>query len=388
MRPARRAIRNEFIARQAQVLAEIDYARTIDADEMRRRVTLVDRSGVLAGGGKFVLVTGHSCNFEWMLLRLSLELGPGMMGIYKPMRGWGEQYFRKVRGRFGAQLLPSKAIKEEMARVREARVLGLVADQVPRTSPDRLWTRFLNQDTAFFKGPERMARVLRAPIVYGSMRRLGPGQYEVELEPLTAAGERLPGGAATERYARGLERDINARSGRVVVVAHGAGSCRRRSAGDCQRDGRYERSRRSTRLDDRCRRQLLLEVPRQLRDRRQVEQLRQVHCAGVQLVDLLVDLDQRQRARADVEQVVVDVDVLAGHRVVDDGLELRLDPAAGGAPMAVQRRPGRRRIRRSRPRIRRLHRPWPGRCAAACRWSSSGCASPARRAPLRRPHAR
>jgi len=205
----RRAIRNEFIDRQAQVLAEIDYARTIDADEMRRRVTLIDRSGVLAGDGKFVLVTGHSCNFEWMLLRLSLDLGPGMMGIYKPLRGWGEQYFRKVRGRFGAQLLPSKAIKEEMARVREARVLGLVADQVPRTSPDRLWTRFLHQDTAFFKGPERMARLLRAPIVYGSMRRLGPGQYEVEFEPLTAAGERLPGGTATERYARILERDIN-----------------------------------------------------------------------------------------------------------------------------------------------------------------------------------
>jgi len=206
---ARGLIRNEFIARQAQVLAEIDYARTIDADEMRRRVTLVDRSGLLAGGGKFVLVAGHNCNFEWMLLRLSLELGPGLMGIYKPLRGWGERYFRKVRGRFGAQLLPSKAIREEMARVREARVLGLVADQVPRTSPDRLWTRFLNQDTAFFKGPERMARLLRAPIAYGSMRRLGPGRYEVELEPLTTAGERLPGGTATERYARRLERDIN-----------------------------------------------------------------------------------------------------------------------------------------------------------------------------------
>jgi KDO2-lipid IV(A) lauroyltransferase len=95
-----------------------------------------------------------------------------------------------------------------MVRVRAARVLGLIADQVPRTSPDRLWTRFLNQDTAFFKGPERMARVLRAPIVYASMRRLDRGRYEVELMPLTVAGERLPGGTATERYARVLERDI------------------------------------------------------------------------------------------------------------------------------------------------------------------------------------
>jgi KDO2-lipid IV(A) lauroyltransferase len=206
--PARQAIRNDFITGQAQVLAEIDYARTIGADELRRRVTLVDPAHVLGGSGKFVLIAGHLCNFEWLLLRMSLELGDGLIGIYKPLRGWGETYFRRVRGRFGAQLLPSKSIKDEMARVRAARVLGLIADQVPRTSPDRLWIRFLHQDTAFFKGPERMARVLRAPIVYASMRRLERGRYVVELVPLTAPGERLPGGAATERYARILERDI------------------------------------------------------------------------------------------------------------------------------------------------------------------------------------
>jgi KDO2-lipid IV(A) lauroyltransferase len=205
---ARQAIRNDFITGQAQVLAEVDYARSIGADELRRRVTLVDPARVLEGSGKFVLIAGHLCNFEWLLLRVSLELGDGLIGIYKPLRGWGETYFRRVRGRFGAQLLPSKSIRDEMVRVRAARVLGLIADQVPRTSPDRLWTRFLNQDTAFFKGPERMARVLRAPIVYASMRRLERGRYEVELVPLTVAGERLPGGTATERYARILERDI------------------------------------------------------------------------------------------------------------------------------------------------------------------------------------
>jgi KDO2-lipid IV(A) lauroyltransferase len=205
---ARQAIRDDFITGQAQVLAEIDYARTIGAGELRRRVTLVDPAHVLEGSGKFVLVAGHLCNFEWLLLRMSLELGDGLIGIYKPLRGWGETYFRRVRGRFGAQLLPSKSIKEEMVRVRAARVLGLVADQVPRTSPDRLWTRFLGQDTAFFKGPERLARVLRAPVVYASMRRLERGRYEVELVPLTVAGERLPGGTVTERYARILERDI------------------------------------------------------------------------------------------------------------------------------------------------------------------------------------
>ena len=107
-------------------------------------------------------------------------------------------------------MLSSKSIRQEIGAIRDARALGLIADQVPRTSPDRHWTAFLHQDTAFFKGPERMARLLRAPIVYVSMRRFARGLYEIELEAVTAAGEKPAAGVPTERYARLLERDINA----------------------------------------------------------------------------------------------------------------------------------------------------------------------------------
>jgi KDO2-lipid IV(A) lauroyltransferase len=115
-----------------------------------------------------------------------------------------------IRTKYGARLLPSKELRENLREVRNARALGLVADQVPRTSPERHWTQFLHQETAFFMGPERMARLLRARVVYLSMRRTGRGQYVVELEPLTEKGEKLAAGETTERYARALERDITA----------------------------------------------------------------------------------------------------------------------------------------------------------------------------------
>ena len=207
----RERIRNEFVTRQSELLAEFDYARVMDADELRARVQLVDRAGVLAGQVKLVLVCGHQCNFEWALLRMSLELDPGLIGIYKPMgNAWAERYFLAVRSKFGARMLPSKAIRHEIGVIRDARALGLVADQVPRTSPERHWTTFLHQDTAFFKGPERMARLLRAQIVYVSMRRCARGRYEIEFKPLTVTGEKPASGVPTERYARVLERDITA----------------------------------------------------------------------------------------------------------------------------------------------------------------------------------
>jgi KDO2-lipid IV(A) lauroyltransferase len=207
----RERIRNEFVARQSELLAELDYARVMGADELRARVQVVDPAGVLATPAKVVLVCGHQCNFEWALLRLSLEFGSGLIGIYKPLgSNWAERYFLAIRSKFGARMVPSKAIGQEISVIRDARALGLVADQVPRTSPERHWTTFLHQHTAFFKGPERMARLLRARIVYVSMRRLVRGRYEIVLEPLTAAGEKPAAGVPTERYARVLERDINA----------------------------------------------------------------------------------------------------------------------------------------------------------------------------------
>ena len=207
----RERIRVDFVTRQAEILAEFDYARVMGAEELRARVRLVDRAGLLAGPARLVLVCGHQCNFEWALLRISLELDSGLIGIYKPMgSAWAERYFLAIRSKFGARMLSSKAIRQEIGAIRDARALGLVADQVPRTSPERHWTTFLHQDTAFFKGPERMARLLRAPIVYVSIRRCARGRYEIELEPLTAAGEKLAAGVPTERYARVLERDIDA----------------------------------------------------------------------------------------------------------------------------------------------------------------------------------
>jgi KDO2-lipid IV(A) lauroyltransferase len=207
-----RKLERDFVARQAEIFAEIDYALQPAPDELRRRVRLIDPAQVLSGDTTqlLVIVAGHQCNFEWAQLRLSLELGAGIVSVYKPMRGRAEQYFHSRRTRFGGRVVPAKAVTREIAMVRSARALGMVADQVPRTSPERHWTEFLNQPTAFFKGPERLCRALRGRMVYLSTRRLGRGRYEIELQPLMAADERLPSGEATERYVRALERDIHA----------------------------------------------------------------------------------------------------------------------------------------------------------------------------------
>ena len=199
---------------------------------------LVDRAGLLAAPVKLVLIGGHQCNFEWMLLRLSLELGSGLIGVYKPMgSAWAERYFLSIRSKFGARLLSSKSIRQELGAIRDARAFGLVADQVPRTSPERHWTTFLHQDTAFFKGPERMARLLRAQVVYVSMRRFARGRYEIELEPMTATGEK-PAAGVPDRTLRARARTRHqCRPVGVVVVAQAVEEAEGRKEGQEGQEG-------------------------------------------------------------------------------------------------------------------------------------------------------
>ncbi len=184
-------IEREFVRRQGEIVAEAFYARQIGKSELIERVTLANPE-VIAGAAPprpLVLVGAHHGNFEWMLLRLSLEFGDRIVGLYKPLRN----------SRMDARM---------KAKFREAAAIGLVADQVPRTSPDKHWVEFLHQETPFYMGPEMLGRALRSKVVNVRMDRLARGRYVLVFEPLNEPGEKLAAGEITTRYARALERWI------------------------------------------------------------------------------------------------------------------------------------------------------------------------------------
>lgn len=207
----RRAVAREFSRRQGEVAAEVLYAGRIGEAELRERVTIADPRLLAdeAGSRPLILVGAHHCNFEWALQRLSLEMPGRFVCLYKPLRNARiDAWMRRLRTRFGARLIPAKTVLRELARSRDVAAVGLLADQVPRTSPEKHWLRFLDQDTAFYMGPELLGRALRARVALMRMRRLGRGRYLIELESLNEPGEKLPHGAITERYAQALERWI------------------------------------------------------------------------------------------------------------------------------------------------------------------------------------
>jgi KDO2-lipid IV(A) lauroyltransferase len=203
-----RSVRREFASRQGEVVAEALYASSIGESELRERVTIENPVALAAGvpARPLILVGAHHGNFEWMLHRVSLEFPGRFIALYKPSRNArADAWLRKRRSRFGARLVPAKSVLRELAGFRDAAVIGLVADQVPRTSPEKHWCTFLGQDTAFYMGPELLGRALRTRVILVRMDRLARGRYRLVFVPLNEPGEKLPGGEITGRYASALE---------------------------------------------------------------------------------------------------------------------------------------------------------------------------------------
>jgi Kdo2-lipid IVA lauroyltransferase/acyltransferase len=208
-----RDIIRRYYAGFSQMLVEIIKSAKMPAEEIRSRVHIYNMEPLrelLARGQSVLLVAAHQCNWEWMLLAMSVELEYPLDAAYKPLVDrWAEREMKTVRSRFGCRLIPAKDLLPDMLRRRHiTRVIAMVADQEPTTSEHKHWTRFLNRDTAFYMGPEEISRVTKLPVFFIVMRRVSRGYYEMGFEPLSRPDERLPPGELTERYARRVEQQI------------------------------------------------------------------------------------------------------------------------------------------------------------------------------------
>jgi len=86
----------------------------------------------------------------------------------------------------------------------------MVADQTPFGRETDYWTEFLHQDTCWFTGLERMAKMLDYAVVFTDMRRKGRGRYEVTFELISDDAKTTEKGFIMEQYVRLTERSIKA----------------------------------------------------------------------------------------------------------------------------------------------------------------------------------
>jgi KDO2-lipid IV(A) lauroyltransferase len=133
-------------------------------------------------------VTGHYCNWEWIIY-LQRKCNYRGLAIYKPLSDKNfEKFMNKNRERYGALAVPmKKTLKQLIIQVRknELPFSVMVADQSPGNDESNYWTTFLNQETAFYMGVEKIAKKFNHAVVFISMRKVKRGYYETTFELIT-----------------------------------------------------------------------------------------------------------------------------------------------------------------------------------------------------------
>jgi len=210
----RDAILQQSYRNLGRFLAESLWGWNASADALASRVRIVNPEMITrftSRGQSVVLLAAHFCNWEWLLLAAGVLLKVPIDAVYKPQKVKGiDDFLRARRSRFGGNPIPDQSFMfEVMKRRKDVRAYALVADHTPKHDEEKHWTTFLNQDTAFFVGADKIAKIVKAPVLYVAMRRDGPGRYHVELSLLAEPPyDRESGPEIVERYARMLESEI------------------------------------------------------------------------------------------------------------------------------------------------------------------------------------
>ena len=209
-----REIEKRFYRHFCDYVLETVKLMHISDEEMRRRMRFTNPEYIeqlRSDGRPIFLYLGHQANWEYIIsitMWTSPEFTAGQ--IYHPLSNKVmDKLIYRLRSRFNTVGIPQKqALRAIITMVRDGKhpLLGFIADQRPPRRPEPEWMTFLNQDTAIITGGEAMGRKLNAHFVYGSMKCVRRGYYELTFQPIIPVeGEEY---GYSKQYMRMLEQDI------------------------------------------------------------------------------------------------------------------------------------------------------------------------------------
>ena len=201
-------LRDGFYRHFANLIAEILVAFNLPADAIARRVRcdFDNMNLAAANAGGCIVLTGHLCNWEWLLIGGARAVEGDLLGVYQPLsQAFFDEIIRGLRAKGGAIPLPQKQILRALSARDSAKplVLSMVADQAPPQEsfvPARLGLH----PTGFFTGPEALARRLGWPCFY---LKMAPGKLP---HTYTSTMVPLPDTDTVAAFAQMLSADIAA----------------------------------------------------------------------------------------------------------------------------------------------------------------------------------
>lgn len=206
-------IEKGFYRHFMRFIAESVKAESISTKNVLKRTRIKNPELIqkLYNEGKSVIVIcGHYNNWEFYSLSLPDLVPYETYSVYQPLSNpFFDSKIYKSRTRNGMKLIKTKELIPFFKETQDKqKLVVIVNDQSPTNHRRAHWNTFLNQDTGWNFGPEKLARKFNHVVLFGHSEIVSKGHYEVEFKMISEDHSSLKEGEITDIYAKMLEELI------------------------------------------------------------------------------------------------------------------------------------------------------------------------------------
>jgi KDO2-lipid IV(A) lauroyltransferase len=206
-------IEHRYYKYMANLIVEIIKMDSLSKAQLQKRfiVKNMDLMDQYMKNGQSVLVSsGHYGNWEWGALTLGLDITGQNYTIYKPLNNViYDNWFQVMRSKMGNKLVSMRqTLRAFQNSKNEATMFVFGNDQAPTREESHYWTTFLNQETSFQLGIEKIAKKSNQPVFYYKISVVKRGYYIGECIPLCLNPAETKEFEITEMHIRFLENLI------------------------------------------------------------------------------------------------------------------------------------------------------------------------------------
>ncbi len=205
-----------YYSNLADIIVEVIKLQRIKPEDLKERFKISGfeyMTQAFENDRSVILAIGHCGNWEWMGAVLALLSPVKVFGVVKPLADLRfHKYLESLRHRFNPDCtIPFQHTYRALIRNKKQMVslTVIAADQTPTRAEINYWSRFLNQDTPFYMGVEKLARSLDFSVVYMDIKRQARGRYSCEIQLITHEPNQTADFEITDKYIRLLEESIN-----------------------------------------------------------------------------------------------------------------------------------------------------------------------------------
>jgi KDO2-lipid IV(A) lauroyltransferase len=209
----RKVITQNFYRYFSRLLMENIKLSSLSPDQLSSQIKLTNPeliTGYFSEGRSVAAIAAHYGNWEW-LLGLKKDVPHQTLGIYKPQNNKNfDNFLVSQRSRYGTRLVSMREVPRVLLEYHRSGTPTLtlfISDQSPVWEEIQYWTPFLNQQTAVYLGPEKLASRFKMAVIYFRVK-VFEKHYEVEAVPIIEDASKAEPYEITRQYIKLLEEDI------------------------------------------------------------------------------------------------------------------------------------------------------------------------------------